>query len=260
MDRTETGAGVEGSLGSKMVATLAQLGATCGYGSFWFNVTPGEVDPIATMRSVLERSESIDIGVGVVPLDAYALSDVARGLRTISSKSGRIIFGVGSGQTRRGALRIVERGVAELRSAAPACRIAIGAAGPNMLQLAGRIADAVLLNWLTPESLAWARMQISRGANSASKPIPTAYLYHRVAQGSGATSRIRAEMAGYSVRHSDPIGITANDRGDIDRALRVYVGSCIPVLRPIPSDRRNVSEWRSLIRFFAPRTDVNSTA
>jgi alkanesulfonate monooxygenase SsuD/methylene tetrahydromethanopterin reductase-like flavin-dependent oxidoreductase (luciferase family) len=257
VNKTVVGIGVEGALGTETVASLGHLAAAHGYESFWFNVSPREVDPIVTLRIALERSESTEIGIGVIPLDAYIPADLGRGLSAISTFSRRFIVGVGSGQMRQGALRIVEDGVTALRSAVPTCRIAVGAVGPKMLELSGRIADVVLLNWLTPEEVELAREHISIGAEKAHRPLPSIYLYLRAVQDTTAVPRIRAEMASYSVTGSRLIGIAADSRADFERQLRAYAGLCIPVLRPIPSDRKNISEWKSLIRFFAPRSDVS---
>lgn len=256
------GIGVEGALGSEVVASLAELAEERGYRSFWFNVRSPEVDHVGMLRLAKQRTRAIEVGAGVFPLDEYPAVELGRTLQAQGASSPRLIIGIGAGQVREGALRLVEEGVAQLRAAAPASRIAIGAIGQNMLQLAGRIADAVLLNWLTPDRLMWARDQIRSGAGPG-RPLPAVYLYHRAVRGVGAATRIQAEMAQYRQyphhrRHQAAmgspslIGIAAGDPQDVDAQLKPYVGACVPILRPLPADRNDVSEWQSLIRFFAP--------
>ncbi len=257
------GIGVEGALGSDVVASLAELAEETRYGNFWFNVRSPEVDHIGMLRLAERRTRAIEVGAGVFPLDEYPANELGRNLNSRGVSSPRLIIGIGAGQVREGALRLVEEGVAELRAAVPGLRIAIGAIGENMMRLAGRIADAVLLNWLTPDRLMWARDQIASGAGPG-RPLPALYLYHRAVRGAGAAVRIQAEMAQYrkfphhrrhqaAMGNPELIGIAAGDPREVDAQLQPYLGSCIPVLRPLPADRTDASEWQSLTRFFAPK-------
>lgn len=258
------GIGVEGDLGPDVVASLAELAEECGYGSFWFNVRSPQVDSLRTLQLAAEHTRVIEIGAGVFPLDEYPAAGLSQILQARGVSSPRLIIGVGAGQVKEGSLRLVEEAVTELRAAVAASRIAIGAIGQNMLFLAGRTADAVLLNWLTPDRLTWAREQIAAGVGPG-RPLPTVYLYHRAVRGAAAAARIEAEMAQYRQyphhqRHQaamgNPglIGIAADDAQDVEHQLKPYTGSCVPIVRPLPSDRKDASEWRSLVRFFAPGT------
>ena len=42
--------------------------------------------------------------------------------------------------------------------------LGVAAMGPRMCRLGGEIADLVLLNWMTPERMVWAREQVRQGA------------------------------------------------------------------------------------------------
>src|ERR1700678_3525484 len=53
--------------------------------------------------------------------------------------------------------------------ALPAAPVALAALGPQMLRLAGEIADGALLNWATPERIAVSREQIDAGAARAGR-------------------------------------------------------------------------------------------
>ena len=46
----------------------------------------------------------------------------------------------------------------------PRTPVYVGALGPEMLRLAGELADGVCLNWCTPEQIAWSRERIAEGA------------------------------------------------------------------------------------------------
>jgi alkanesulfonate monooxygenase SsuD/methylene tetrahydromethanopterin reductase-like flavin-dependent oxidoreductase (luciferase family) len=46
----------------------------------------------------------------------------------------------------------------------PRTPVYLGALGPEMLRLAGELADGVCLNWCTPEQIAWSRERMAEGA------------------------------------------------------------------------------------------------
>jgi alkanesulfonate monooxygenase SsuD/methylene tetrahydromethanopterin reductase-like flavin-dependent oxidoreductase (luciferase family) len=47
---------------------------------------------------------------------------------------------------------------------APKTPVHLGALGPEMLRLAGELADGAALNWCSPEQIAWSRQRIVEGA------------------------------------------------------------------------------------------------
>lgn len=51
----------------------------------------------------------------------------------------------------------------------PACPVYLGALGPQMVTLAGEVADGVLLNWATPERIAESRRLVAAGAAKAGR-------------------------------------------------------------------------------------------
>ena len=56
------------------------------------------------------------------------------------------------------------QGVKLAISPAPRTPVYLGALGPEMLRLAGELADGVCLNWCAPEQIAWSRERIAEGA------------------------------------------------------------------------------------------------
>jgi alkanesulfonate monooxygenase SsuD/methylene tetrahydromethanopterin reductase-like flavin-dependent oxidoreductase (luciferase family) len=56
------------------------------------------------------------------------------------------------------------QGVKLAMSPPPHTPVYLGALGPEMLLLAGELADGVCLNWCTPEQIAWSRERIAEGA------------------------------------------------------------------------------------------------
>src|ERR1700678_2944971 len=66
--------------------------------------------------------------------------------------------------------------------ALPAAPVALAALGPQMLRLAGEIADGALLNWATPERIAVSRELVDAGSARAGRDpgsVPLA-MYIRV--------------------------------------------------------------------------------
>jgi alkanesulfonate monooxygenase SsuD/methylene tetrahydromethanopterin reductase-like flavin-dependent oxidoreductase (luciferase family) len=132
-------------------ATLAQrsggrfvLGlGTGGYGpDFWASVgLPNR--PIAVMREYVTQIRAL--------LDGDQVD------------SGEIIGGAGQGAP--GWPRTSALGVRDL----PSAPVYLAALGPQMLRLAGEAADGVLLNWASPEQIAYSREQVDAGAARAGR-------------------------------------------------------------------------------------------
>jgi len=61
------------------------------------------------------------------------------------------------------------QGVKLAMSPPPHTPVYLGALGPEMLRLAGELADGVCLNWCTPEQIAWSRERIAEGAMRANR-------------------------------------------------------------------------------------------
>jgi len=257
------GVGVDGALGVQRVGELALLAERLGYNSFWFNVMGRSGDPIATLREALACTAEIEIGVGVLPLDAYPANEIAPQLTAAGASTPRAIIGIAAGQIRDHALRVTREALATLRDALPHARLATAGYGPRVLELGGRTADVVLGNWLTPERLRWVRQHIEAGAHAGERPAPPLYLYHRAARGSDAPTRLREELVAYrrypvhqkhqaEMGNPDMIGVTASNRDAIAAQLVDYRQNCKIILKPLPRAAMDLLEWRSLLEFFAP--------
>jgi alkanesulfonate monooxygenase SsuD/methylene tetrahydromethanopterin reductase-like flavin-dependent oxidoreductase (luciferase family) len=130
-------------------ATLAQLSGgrfvlgvgTGGYGpGFWASV--GLADrPIAVMREYVTQVRALLAGENVTAGQA----------------------GLGTGSP--GWPRSASLGVADL----PPAPVYLAALGPQMLRLAGEVADGALLNWATPEHIAASRERIDEGCAQAGR-------------------------------------------------------------------------------------------
>ena len=134
-------------------ATLAQLSSgrfvlglgTGGYGpGFWASV--GLPDrPIAVMREYVTEVRGLLAGQQVT--------------------AGPIVSRAGADPGAPGWPRSASLGLADL----PPAPVYLAALGPQMLRLAGEIADGALLNWATPERIVVSRSAIDAGAARAGR-------------------------------------------------------------------------------------------
>ncbi len=188
------GFGVAGSLDHGAVAELAAAAERAGYATFWANDVPGG-EGLAALAAAAAATTSIGLGVGVIPLDRQPSAVIAGRVAELGLPADRLLLGVGSGMPG-GGLERVREGVAELRTLTTA-RIAVGALGPKMCALAGEVADAVLLNWLTPGHVAPSAALTLEAAAAAGRPRPRIVGYVRVALDEGM-ERLRTEAGRYA--------------------------------------------------------------
>lgn len=147
-------------------------------------------EAFATLAALAGSTSSIHLGTGVIPITARTAPVAAMAAATVQDLSdGRLILGVGAGRVRPAvertrryvdALRrflageeLLLRGAADRFRLTLAVRepvpIWLAALGPRMTELAGEVADGVLLNWCTPDRVADAVKEVSRGAEAVGR-------------------------------------------------------------------------------------------
>jgi 5,10-methylenetetrahydromethanopterin reductase len=145
----------------------------------------GARDSFAALAGLAGSTRELLLGTGIVPMTSRRAELTAMGAATVHERSGgRAILGIGTGAPRPGALAELESQIGTIRQlvdAAEAGRdgpiialerpvpIWISALGPRAVDLAGRMADGVLLNWCTPERVARAREQVAEAAERAGR-------------------------------------------------------------------------------------------
>lgn len=249
------GIAVEGRCGADAVARLARLAELHGYASFWFNVTADVVDPVRTLAGVLAATSQLEVGVGVIPLDAHPADRISAQLSELGPLLRRCRIGVGVGRARLGALRLAEVGVTTLRTALPGVPVVLAAVGPRMLSQAATQADGVLLGMVSPEDADAAIRRVSATAATAGRAAPTAYLYHRVARGPAGGPLIRAQMQAYGVAADGPttvVGTVADTPDDVRRDLATYPTELVALLRPLTEHSGDESEQAAMLTWLAP--------
>jgi len=196
---------------------------------------------------MLGATERIRVGIGAVPCDRRPASDVAREVARAHLPLDRLVLVVGAGGSS--SLAAVRAAVAELRAElGPAVSLGVAAMGKRMCRLGGEIADLVLLNWMSPERIRWARRQIRRGSehrlDGLRRPEPEVASYVRVSVGEGAVLRVGGEAARYNAMPQyarnftamglASVGIAAPDPTQAAGLLEPYLGVLDEtVLRPI---------------------------
>jgi alkanesulfonate monooxygenase SsuD/methylene tetrahydromethanopterin reductase-like flavin-dependent oxidoreductase (luciferase family) len=221
----QRGFAIEATTPAERAQGLARDAEGAGYASIWSNDLP-HADGLSLALTMGSVTSSIDTGVGVIPLDRRPPADIESALH--GADLARLVLGIGAGFSEH-PLAIVKGGVGELRAKVRPARLAIAAMGPQMCRLAGRLGDMVLLNWMTPERIAWARRLIDDGARDRSeKPRIAAYV--RVAAGPGAEELLREAESHYRqmphyARHFDAMGAEPGRVGishDHANAIKAY--------------------------------------
>ena len=220
MGEVEYGLGLPPTAPAGELLALAVEAERLGYRWLWVNDERLERDPFTLLAAMAERTERIRLGPGVTNPYSRHAALLASAMATLDELSGgRAVLGLGAGGTNHRALalertapatalreaieliralwagetmsvagRVVRAHDARLDFAAPRARLPIylGARGPRMLELAGAVADGVIVgNVATPEGWAYALGRIATGAERADRGLDdvrlTAWLYACVA-------------------------------------------------------------------------------
>jgi alkanesulfonate monooxygenase SsuD/methylene tetrahydromethanopterin reductase-like flavin-dependent oxidoreductase (luciferase family) len=259
---TERGYVISGALGAREIGALAAAAEEAGYTSVWLTVPGTATDPAQLLRSALESTDRVGVGLGVVPLDRFPATALAESLAAFEYDLARLIVGLGAGRRRaNGAARFMLAEAQALKEAHPGLEVAVGSYGPHVLRVAGAVADALVLNWMTPARLRWAMDQAAAGAAAAGRASPSrVYLFVSSAVGPGAASTIHAALArfrefDYHRRHQEAmaatevVGAAVESSSDVEVALARYEGAT-PVVNPVGAERHSERLW--ILSTFAP--------
>ena len=193
--RRRRGFGVEGALDHAIVRELAAAAERAGYHTFWVN-DEAHGDGLSALREAAAVTTTIRLGVGVIPLDRQGPEWIVSRVGKLALPVNRLTLGVGSGHPT-GGLERVRNGVAALREAIDATLV-VAAIGPRMCQLAGEIADGVLLDWPAPAYVEDAAEIVARGAAGIGRPRPWVGGYVFTALGELGIAKLRTEAEHYA--------------------------------------------------------------
>jgi 5,10-methylenetetrahydromethanopterin reductase len=169
-------------------AGLTRDGEAKGYSAVFLPEIYGR-DALASLTALAGETHSLLLGTGIVPMDARTPQLTAMAAATLQERSaGRGILGLGAGLVAEGALDRLRELVVACKAAVrgePAAvgdqritltlipetppQVWIAALGPRAVELAGEVADGVLLNWCPPERVLRVKEQLARGADRAGR-------------------------------------------------------------------------------------------
>lgn len=220
------GFGVAGALDHGLIEQIAAAAEAAGYRTFWANDTPGG-EGLAALAVAARSTTRIRLGVGVIPVDRTPPDRIAARVRELALPEDRLVLGIGAGATRSGSVALVEAAVRSLK-ALIRCPVLIGALGPRMCALGGRVADGVLLNWLIPEQAAVSTAMVRAVAREAGRPQPEVAAYVRVALPEGRAN-LEAEAERYErfpsyAAHFARMGVRAVQTAVIGDAAAIQRG------------------------------------
>ena len=244
----------------EIIQTAARDSEALGYSSFWVNY-PAPIDGLAALALAAKSTRGIELGVGVIPLNSRGPESIAEGVRQLALPEPRLLLGVGSANP--GALNRVRAGVAVLRARLKV-RVVAAALGPRMCRLAGEVADAVLLNWLTPAHARRSAEWIAAGAAAARRERPRLLAYVRAAVGRAARERLLKEASRYASISAYGASFARMGGAPVDTAIAVRTPEELPqaiepwegavdeiVLRAITGEE-TLEEYQTLLRAGKP--------
>jgi 5,10-methylenetetrahydromethanopterin reductase len=223
---------------------LAAEAERLGYDAVWCNDDRLQHDVFAMLAAMAQRTRRVLIGPGVTNPYSRHAALIATAVATLDELSnGRARVGLGAGGTNHRALglrreapavalreavavirgllagervtlegRVVQAREARLEftPSRPDVPVFIGARGPRVLELAGEVADGVIVgNIATREGWSYALGRIEQGAQRAGRDVASidicAWLYTCVADDARAAAEAIAPMVGTSLATSRPI-------------------------------------------------------
>src|SRR5680860_1363459 len=202
------GFGVAAAIPGELIAPLAKAAEEAGYSTFWVNDTPG-ADGIQALERAAAVTSRLRLAVGVIPLDRRSPGAIAKRVKEAGLPIERLVIGIGAGGAHAGSLDLVERGIVEIQELTGSA-VAVGALGLKMIGLAGRLANGVILNWLTPEWIAKS-VEVARGLER-SEPVEIVGYVRTALEASRV--KLEAEASRYASfpaygRHFQRIGVPA---------------------------------------------------
>ncbi len=228
----------QGRLTPKEFQGLASLAESEGYEDVWVPEGRG-FDSITQLTAMATSTQRVRLATGILPVFSrtpMAIAMAAAGLAAVSG--GRFVLGLGVGhrpsveggdgvpfrrpmarlretiQIVRSLLagakvshqgRVFNLSNASLGPAAPSAKVPlyIAALGPQMLELAGELADGVLLNWTASKHLEQSIRLVAKGAARAGRDLSAVdiagYVRVAVVDNVAATKRaLQRQITGYA--------------------------------------------------------------
>jgi alkanesulfonate monooxygenase SsuD/methylene tetrahydromethanopterin reductase-like flavin-dependent oxidoreductase (luciferase family) len=252
------GFGIAAATLSSLVAPLAAAAEANGYDTFWVNDTPGS-DGFEALRKAAEVTNTIRLGVGVIPIDRRPPDTIVRAIEEKQLPKDRLIVGVGAGGELYGSLDNVREAINIIRTEA-GVPVAVGALGPKMVALAAREADAVLLNWLTPRQAKLSTQEVRSRQGEAHHCEVIAYVRVALPEGfeqlAGEGDRYASfpqYARHFSRMQAQPLATCAYGTKDkIQRGLAAFDAEVEETVVRAVSDRETIDAYMGILRTARP--------
>ena len=186
--------GLAGSVDHALLRALGPRLEAVGFRALWLNDTPTG-DALAALAVVAEVTSTLTLATGVLPFDRRPAHEIVASIERHGLPVDRLVLGVGSGGGSR--VGTVARGIAQLQGALDAT-IVLGALGPQMRSLGARMAEGLLLSWLSPEAATTAVADSRQAAEEVGRTYPWTMLYARTAVDQDAREHLEEETARYA--------------------------------------------------------------
>jgi alkanesulfonate monooxygenase SsuD/methylene tetrahydromethanopterin reductase-like flavin-dependent oxidoreductase (luciferase family) len=186
--------GLAGSVDHELLRALGPRLEAAGFHALWLNDSHGG-DALAGLAAVAEVTSTLTLATGVLPFDRRPAHEIVASIEQHGLPVDRLVLGVGSGAGSR--VGAVAQGIAHLQGALDAT-IVLGALGPQMRSLGARMAEGLLLSWLSPEAASAAVSDSRQAAEEVGRTYPWTMLYSRTAVDPEAREHLAAETAAYA--------------------------------------------------------------
>ncbi|HEU5003262.1 MAG TPA: rhodanese-like domain-containing protein [Actinomycetota bacterium] len=184
-----------------LAGTIADTAERLGYTTVWTDDRP-ESDGLEAAAAMLAATTAIRIGIGPLACDRRTAEEAAGWLAGRGLDLSRLVVAVGPGASPTPEAATAAY-LADLRRLLGAeVRLGMAAVSAAMCRLAGETAELVLLEWMNPERIQWARAHVDQGwttaGRRAGKAPPEVVAYIRTTIGEGAALRLSASAAPYA--------------------------------------------------------------
>jgi 5,10-methylenetetrahydromethanopterin reductase len=243
------------------LATLGAQAETAGADTVFTSCHYNNRDPFVALAAIAERTETVRLGPGVAnPYQTHPAALASQVATVAEVSDGRAVYGIGAGDgatlraldverdrplrrvlesmqvarklwdgervTMDGAVTVTD---ARLNYDPPGeMPVYVGAQGPDMLRMAGKHADGVLINASHPDDVAWASERVAEGV--AERPAErgdcdvAAYTSVSVADDETAAREAARPPVGFIVGSAAEPTL---QRHDIDAKLAAEIGTAI---------------------------------
>lgn len=242
------------------LTALAERAETEGFDTIFSSYHYNNRSPFITLDRIAAATETVQVGPGVAnPYDVHPVT-LASHLATLQEVSdGRAIFGIGAGDqstltnlgiTRHRPLRrvletmdvarrlwqgdrVTHTGTFDAQDAglnysvSGTIPVYVGAQGPDMLRMAGKHADGVLINAAHPRDVEWATDRVREGVSDRVRPDDVdiaVYASVSIAPDAAAAREAARPPVAFIAAGAKPPVL---DRHDIDPELASHLGDLI---------------------------------